>query len=498
MFNSLYRRGAGERRACEAACSRALGSDHLHRSLTARASDSLSNKPFRVVLAFVIAEIGSRRTVTTGLVIVAASLAILVATSTAANSVLLVRDADPLQPSTSAPALPSIAQLNDLDLGRILGAVGWVVGIVSGSMQILSWRASKRKDKAQSAVIETFLTDYDAKVSKEEGETLRERVEELRRQLAVGVPAQARTAALEAQQKQIVDLISRQYAELEGLSQDRAALVQTLGTLDPGVQELLRYRATPRPSDSVRYIGLALLAFFVMFPGGMIEWLAYNVFSYEFSEHNLTQIAVATFLMLLTPLAIFLPMACPARWIGTRQRVRRVGSSFFVAAATCIIVSVTWAVGLQINTGSLADYATTALVVLSIILLSAAFLVRRWGYWGSSNRARFRSSCSHGAQPKPTDTALAARLPEVCEESLAPGTAACAPVGCAGSTGVRCDDATSDVLGIAHPRRQASAGEDAASVSIRRNVGGTACRIAGGCGADSRWRPCWPPLESRG
>lgn len=91
----------------------------------------------------------------------------------------------------------------------ILGAIGWVVGIVSGYLQIKGYRQQNKMEQGYIGVLEQAKRDWQGKYTKEQIESMTKELKRLEESINKDVPQKARRVFLEDQLSTLTESIAQ-------------------------------------------------------------------------------------------------------------------------------------------------------------------------------------------------------------------------------------------------------------------------------------------------
>lgn len=120
--------------------------------------------------------------------------------------------------------MPQGVVVNLASVGTGLGALGWVVGIVSGWLQFLSWRENRRLGPAKEHLFAEALRDFKGKYTEEQIAELTAIHADLDRRVKNEIPLQARREFLRSQRSAIANSMSDLYQQYQAVDTELQTL----------------------------------------------------------------------------------------------------------------------------------------------------------------------------------------------------------------------------------------------------------------------------------
>jgi hypothetical protein len=107
-------------------------------------------------------------------------------------------------------------------IGWTFGAIGWVVGFVSGLVQVKSYLQQRRLEGAYQNILEQARRDWEGRYSEEQIQELARQAALLQSRIADDVPNEARRVFLEEQRHSLAQTIGQSYGRYTDLSRQLA------------------------------------------------------------------------------------------------------------------------------------------------------------------------------------------------------------------------------------------------------------------------------------
>jgi hypothetical protein len=120
-----------------------------------------------------------------------------------------------------------------------LGWFGWVVGIVSGTLQIQTWRKDRKLGPAKEQLFEEALRDREGQYSEEQIKELTGLVRQLERVTRTEIPRQARRVFLQSQLEAIKDNVSAETKQHRKIAEELRKLDQEAGSIPSEISEVI-------------------------------------------------------------------------------------------------------------------------------------------------------------------------------------------------------------------------------------------------------------------
>ena len=149
-------------------------------------------------------------------------------------------------------------------VGWTLGGIGWIIGIVSGLIQLRSYYEQKRLEKGYVSILEQAKRDWEGRYTEEQVNSLTQELTRLQEAIHRDVPQQAKQVFLEEQLQDISGDIGRlysRYAQLsQGLSEQGASGVLP-SSLREAIEETImpNYLARQRQQRAIYRLLIVLL-----------------------------------------------------------------------------------------------------------------------------------------------------------------------------------------------------------------------------------------------
>jgi hypothetical protein len=153
-----------------------------------------------------------------------------------------------------------------------LGWLGWMVGIVSGTLHVQSWRKDRRLGPAKEQLFEEALRDRKGIYSEEQITELTKLVHDLERSSKTEIPRQARRVFLQSQLEEINDSVATNVKRHQALAEELRQLGEETKSIPQPLADVIDSSIVPPATFRRRqirrlYFLAALILAGVVVPG---------------------------------------------------------------------------------------------------------------------------------------------------------------------------------------------------------------------------------------
>ena len=269
------------------------------------------------------------------------------------------------------------------------GAIGWVIGLVSGLVQLKSYKDQKKLEKGYISVLEQAKRDWEGKYTEEEIKKLAHELARLQTNIQKDVPNQARKVFLEDQRVTLLDNIGEMYTRYQQISGELEKKEDS-DILPNNIKEAIEYSILP--SYVLKQRQQRMVSILILLILGLLVLTNYSVFAWVFGSviHYWLGIDLNTFIgfVLLASCELWLfAKICKGKvksWFSKKSYL-----SLTVALLTIFIAIIPsllfW---LQIKRiyrgGSYVDEQIIRSFIAAILLMPAMFAIL-WNYYSFAN-----------------------------------------------------------------------------------------------------------------
>ena len=115
----------------------------------------------------------------------------------------------------------------------LLGAIGWVVGIISGYLQVKSYQDQRKFQHGHQAILEQAERDWEGKFTQEQINSMKQELRRLEESINLDIPRKARLVFLEDQLATLRDELARNYSRYN-------ELVAEVGNVDKSLPDQIQ------------------------------------------------------------------------------------------------------------------------------------------------------------------------------------------------------------------------------------------------------------------
>jgi hypothetical protein len=151
-----------------------------------------------------------------------------------------------------------------------ISLVAWLLGIISGILQVKSYLEQKSTEKGYLAILEQAKMDWEGKYTEEQIKILANELVALEQKIERDIPKQARQIFLESQMDELIDSIGKSYSEYSQLSRELDDIT-TNEYLDPEITSLIEKSIMPahiaRKHETQRlqwFLGVAVIILLIV------------------------------------------------------------------------------------------------------------------------------------------------------------------------------------------------------------------------------------------